>query len=87
MVAINPNNWHWVDKNCYDWSKEYFTKNLVGLKSSNEKANVEIKSLKELTGDVEVCQRKGKVISLFDLQLKLGFEGDKAKGVITKAIG
>ncbi|OUM52410.1 hypothetical protein BVG19_g1599 [[Candida] boidinii] len=78
MVVHNPNNWHWVDKNCFDWAKQYFNENLINLKFTDNvkgaKISVITKSIKELTGDVEVCQRKGKIISLFDLKLSINFE-------------
>ncbi|GME90053.1 unnamed protein product [[Candida] boidinii] len=78
MVVHNPNNWHWVDKNCFDWAKQYFNENLINLKFTDNIKDIEIsvitKSIKELTGDVEVCQRKGKIISLFDLKLSINFE-------------
>ncbi len=75
MVVNNPNNWHWVDKNCIDWSKKYFKENLVGVSATTKDQQVEITEVKSIEGDVEVCQRKGKVISLFDLKLVLSFKG------------
>lgn len=89
MVVNNPNNWHWVDKNCIDWARAYFNKNLVGSSvKTDDGRNVDVTSLSSLEGDVEVCQRKGKVISLFDLRIILTIEGvsagDKSfKGSIT----
>lgn len=77
MVLHNPNNWHWVDKNCISWSREYFNEKLIGVSAEDEKNNVKVavKTVKSIEGDVEVCQRKGKVISLFDVAVNLGFEG------------
>lgn len=75
MVVNNPNNWHWVDKNCLLWSKDYFKKHLVGLKASNDSKSAEISSVSSVEGDCEVSQRKGKVISLFDMKLVLQFSG------------
>lgn len=87
MVLHNPNNWHWVDKNCIYWSREYFSEKLVGIKAeSNDKATrAQITKLKSLEGDVDVCQRKGKVISLFDLKMELNYEGETVDA--TKAEG
>lgn len=80
MVVNNPNNWHWVDKNCIDWAKTYFNSNLIGLSAKAEDdKSVHVKSVSSLEGDVEVCQRKGKVISLFDLRIVLNIEGVSAK--------
>lgn len=87
MVVNNPNNWHWVDKNCIDWSKTYFHEKLVGLSAQETNVSVSVSTVSSVEGDVEVCQRKGKVISLFDLRIIAAIEGtanDKSfKGSIT----
>lgn len=75
MVVNNPNNWHWVDKNCIAWSKDYFTERLVGIKGENDTKQVSITGVSSVEGDCEVSQRKGKVISLFDLKLVLQYKG------------
>ncbi|KAI5961881.1 AHA1 [Candida pseudojiufengensis] len=79
MVVNNPNNWHWVDKNCLNWSKEYFQNNLVGLIGENETSSVKIVDVSSVEGDVDVSQRKGKVISLFDLKIVLSYKGSNEK--------
>lgn len=87
MVVNNPNNWHWVDKNCIDWSKTYFHDNLVGVSAAENNVSVQVAAVSSVEGDVEVCQRKGKVISLFDLRIIVAIDGkadDKDfKGSIT----
>lgn len=83
MGVQNPNNWHWVQKNCLDWSKEYFNKTLVGLKSTDNDITVSITKLNSLDGDCDVCQRKGRVITIFDMKMVLQFESETAKGTIT----
>ncbi|KAK6198525.1 activator of Hsp90 ATPase [Scheffersomyces amazonensis] len=75
MVVNNPNNWHWVDKNCIDWTREYFNEKLLELSVDSDLNQVKISKVSSVEGDVEVCQRKGKVISLFDLRLILNFKG------------
>lgn len=75
MVLHNPNNWHWVDKNCISWTREHFDKELVGLKAVEGETEVNVSKVKSVEGDVEVCQRKGKVISLFDIVVALAWEG------------
>lgn len=66
---------HWVDKNCIDWSRAYFKSHLIGVSGTSSAASAKISGVKTCDGDVDVCQRKGKVISLFDLNLVLTFEG------------
>lgn len=75
MVVNNPNNWHWVDKNCISWSKDYFNQNLIGVKGEKSNKEVSITGVSSVEGDCEVSQRKGKVISLFDLKLVLQYKG------------
>ncbi|CAI4342485.1 BAL_1a_G0010460.mRNA.1.CDS.1 [Saccharomyces cerevisiae] len=77
MVVNNPNNWHWVDKNCIEWAKEYFKQKLVGVEAGSvkDKKYAKIKSVSSIEGDCEVNQRKGKVISLFDLKITVLIEG------------
>lgn len=89
MVVNNPNNWHWVDKNCIDWTKVYFNEKLVGVKvSTADGKDAHVDSISSVEGDVEVCQRKGKVISIYDLRLVLNIAGNVSpeksfKGSIT----
>ncbi|CAI5756222.1 unnamed protein product [Candida verbasci] len=75
MVVNNPNNWHWVDKNCLAWSKTYFEDKLTNLTAKDEDSTVSISSVSSVEGDVDVSQRKGKVISLFDVKIILEFKG------------
>lgn len=75
MVVHNPNNWHWVDKNCIDWTRQYFNEKLVDISASEDGKDVFVKSISSIEGDVEVCQRKGKVISLFDLKVVFEING------------
>ncbi|ODQ81579.1 hypothetical protein BABINDRAFT_31912 [Babjeviella inositovora NRRL Y-12698] len=79
MVVNNPNNWHWVDKNCIDWTRRYFDEKLLHV-SAQGADSVAISKVSSVEGDVEVCQRKGKVISLFDIKLVLGLAGTLSDG-------
>ncbi|KAL6945178.1 hypothetical protein ACO0QE_002624 [Hanseniaspora vineae] len=89
MVVQNPNNWHWVDKNCIYWAKEYFEKKLLALDSTKQGSNIHIVKLSNFDGDCEVNQRKGKIISLYDLKMTVLYEGvdacsgEKYEGSIT----
>lgn len=76
MAVQNPNNWHWVDKNCIDWARAYFNEKLrlISVSSNDSKTSIKNLSIKQLTGDCEVCQRKGKVISLYDMSLDINYE-------------
>lgn len=79
MVVNNPNNWHWVDKNCLEWSRGYFASKTDGLSASSESGNIAISAVSSVEGDCDVSQRKGKVISLFDLKLVFALAGFTVK--------
>ena len=78
MVLHNPNNWHWVNKDVAQWARQYLETNLVGLKEEQGDTSAEIKKVASMEGDVDVSQRKGKVITLFDVKLELEWEGSAA---------
>ncbi|KAF2724814.1 Hsp90 co-chaperone AHA1 [Polychaeton citri CBS 116435] len=75
MALHNPNNWHWVNKDVSPWTKEYLSSELVGIKAEKGSVTAEISKVLDMTGDVDVSQRKGKVITLFDLRLQLEYTG------------
>ncbi|KAH3682611.1 hypothetical protein WICPIJ_006420 [Wickerhamomyces pijperi] len=91
MVVNNPNNWHWTSLNALPWTKNYFTEALIEqeVSASNDTQTVKITNIPSIEGDVEVSQRKGKVISLFDIKMALHWEGkikeveEEVKGSIT----
>jgi activator of HSP90 ATPase len=75
MVLHNPNNWHWVNKDVREWTKEYLNVHLVPLQAEKGDVSAKITKISGMDGDVDVSQRKGKVITLFDVKLDLEFEG------------
>ncbi|KAF9979207.1 hypothetical protein BGZ73_004093 [Actinomortierella ambigua] len=76
----NVNNWHWVDKNCINWAKTYFEDNLSGVSVEKNGHSVTTKKVTSVEGDVDVNQRKGKIITIFDVAISLTFEGKTASG-------
>lgn len=75
MPIHNPNNWHWVNKDVREWAKEYLEKSLVGLSAEQGDVTAKVSKVLSMDGDVDVSQRKGKVITLFDVKLQLEYEG------------
>ncbi|KAF2164632.1 hypothetical protein M409DRAFT_25028 [Zasmidium cellare ATCC 36951] len=75
MVLHNPNNWHWVNKDVSAWTQDYLNKELVGLKAEKGGVNAEVSKVLSMDGDVDVSQRKGKVITIFDVRLQLEWTG------------
>ena len=75
MVLHNPNNWHWVNKDVSAWAKEYLDKVLLSVSAEDNGASAKIEKVVSMDGDVDVSQRKGKVITLFDVKVRLEYSG------------
>lgn len=75
MVLHNPNNWHWVNKDVRPWAQNYLNKELIGLKAEKDGVSAEVSKILSMEGDVDVSQRKGKVITIFDVRVQLEFTG------------
>lgn len=78
----NPNNWHWVNKDASAWAKEYLEKNLTTISAEEDGVTAKIHKVISMDGDVDVNQRKGKVITLFDVKLQLEYEGGLPLGLV-----
>ncbi|KAF2449113.1 hypothetical protein P171DRAFT_350920 [Karstenula rhodostoma CBS 690.94] len=88
MVLHNPNNWHWVNKDVSPWAKDFLTNEVLQISAEEDGVSVKVDSLMSMDGDVDVSQRKGKVITIFDVKVKLEYkgknqEGEEASGTIT----
>ncbi len=75
MVLHNPNNWHWVNKDTSAWAREYLDRELPGLSAEQDGVSAHVDKVLSMDGDVDVSQRKGKVITLFDVKLQLEYTG------------
>jgi|TARA_R110002003_G_scaffold70_18_gene6489 activator of HSP90 ATPase len=75
MVLHNPNNWHWVNKDVAPWAKEYLGKELTQISAEQDGVTAKVDKVVSMDGDVDVSQRKGKVITIFDVRLKLEYSG------------
>lgn len=73
MAVLNPNNWHWVDKNTLPWTKDYFNQRLTNyeITSKDGKHTIKVTKVSSISGDSNVSQRKGKPICYFDLKLDM----------------
>ena len=72
----NVGNWHWTTKNCTKWAEQHLKNNLEGMEAEDEDGTtVTLASVSKVTGDVDLNQRKGRLMTLYDLQLELKWEG------------
>ncbi|CAL9732593.1 hsp90 co-chaperone Hch1p [Monosporozyma unispora] len=70
MAVLNPNNWHWVDKNTLPWTKEYFNDKFLNYEITENDSKIAITTINKINGDSNVSQRKGKPICYFDLDIE-----------------
>ncbi|KAI1258326.1 hypothetical protein MGN70_001375 [Eutypa lata] len=75
MALHNPNNWHWVSKPVGEWTQQWFGKTLTGISAEDGDVNAKITKVVSMDGDVDVNQRKGKVITIYDVKLILEYSG------------
>ncbi len=75
MVRHNPNNWHWVNKDVSEWARDYLDKTLTTTSAKEGDVSAKVSKIVSMDGDVDVSQRKGKVITLYDVKLQLEYEG------------
>jgi activator of HSP90 ATPase len=79
MVLHNPNNWHWVNKDASPWARKWFDDNLPKVEAKEGDVTAKISKVISMDGDVDVAQRKGKVITIFDVKLTLEYTGSTAE--------
>ncbi|RKO89409.1 activator of Hsp90 ATPase [Blyttiomyces helicus] len=76
----NVNNWHWVEKNCTPWAKEYLQNLLKNEAVEVAGTKVSVTDVSEVSGDVDLNQRKGKVITIYDVAVTMTWKGEDAEG-------
>lgn len=64
-----------MNKDVSAWAKNYFEETLTQISAAENGVSAKIKHVNSMEGDVDVSQRKGKVITLFDVVLKLEYDG------------
>ena len=79
--GANVNNWHWQEKDAFEWAKDRF-KDLLGditVADGGEPHHgvvLRTTGVTSLTGEAYVNRRKGKIIAGYELELKMGYVGE-----------
>ena len=75
--GVNVNNWHWQEKDAFEWSRERFA-DLLSCDICDGADGVSLKTtgVTSLTGEAYVNRRKGKIIAGYELELKMAYEGE-----------
>jgi len=87
-MALPPStaNWHWKNKNITQWGKEWIERELltVSVTGDNENEVVSISTVTDVDGDIELGQRKSKLITIFDCKVVLRWAGTASDGTEVK---
>jgi activator of HSP90 ATPase len=70
---------HWVNKDVSEWTRRHLEQTLTKINAEEGGVSVKIAKVNSMDGDVDVSQRKGKVITLFDVKLQIEYEGSWAR--------
>jgi activator of HSP90 ATPase len=75
-------NWHWKNKNVTRWSREWFERELLSISvtGTNQGEVVSISNVINVDGDVELGQRKSKLITIYDTKISLSWIGTASDG-------
>ncbi|KAJ3070047.1 hypothetical protein HDU98_006920 [Podochytrium sp. JEL0797] len=76
----NVGNWHWVEKNCIPWAKDYVTSQLTGVDLEENGFKIQTTGLTGFSGDADINQRKGKLLTVFDLAFNVDWKAQNAEG-------
>lgn len=82
-------HYHWKTKGCTPWAKNHITEATVGKSVSVGKSGqVKVDRLSSFEGDVELGNRKGKLITIYDCAITYAWsgtsdDGTEASGTIT----
>ncbi|KAG1792208.1 activator of Hsp90 ATPase [Suillus plorans] len=80
VMPSSTANWHWKNKNVTSWAKEWFERELTAIVIEGTEGNVTISSVRIEDGDVELGQRKSKLITIYDIQMKVDWRGATSDG-------
>ncbi|RDX47007.1 hypothetical protein OH76DRAFT_1406382 [Lentinus brumalis] len=80
-MAPTTANWHWKNKTVTPWAKQWFDRELTAVRVNGEGTEeVGIERVVEVDGDVELGQRKSKLITIYDCRVVLDWSGTASDG-------
>ncbi|CCM01566.1 uncharacterized protein FIBRA_03626 [Fibroporia radiculosa] len=84
-MPVSTANWHWKNKTVTPWAKTWFERELVtvSVKGSGDEV-VNISEVVGFDGDVELGQRKSKLITIYDCKVDLEWTGTASDGTEVK---
>ncbi|KZT34712.1 hypothetical protein SISSUDRAFT_1052399 [Sistotremastrum suecicum HHB10207 ss-3] len=81
-------NWHWKSKHVTPWAKSWFERELTTIIIEEGDEKVSVAQVTDVDGDVELGQRKSKLITIYDCKVVLEWvgtasDGSEVKGTLT----
>ncbi|KXN91419.1 hypothetical protein AN958_00681 [Leucoagaricus sp. SymC.cos] len=86
-MSLSPStaNWHWKNKDITRWGGEWMRHELCSISVTGVKGEVvSISAVDEVDGDIELGQRKSKLITIFDCRVSLSWTGTTSDGTEVK---
>ena len=91
--GANVHGWHWVEKDCAEWSRLFFERKFVGFDETTTTTTTKIMEKEEeassrgvrlvspvkVTGEAYLNQRKGKIIAGYELEISVEYECEGEK--------
>ncbi|AFR92439.2 chaperone activator [Cryptococcus neoformans C23] len=79
--------YHWRNKNCAPFAYDWIKQSLPGLKVDDGQQSAEISSVTSVSGDCDLGQRKGKLLTIYDLEVQASWigktkDGNEIKGTL-----
>ncbi|KAJ2799412.1 Co-chaperone [Coemansia guatemalensis] len=82
----NVGNWHWKEKNCIAWANDYIKKKLTGIEAKGDGINAKVTSVNSVNGDVDLNIRKGRLLAIYEVEVKVSWEASKGDEKLTGEI-
>lgn len=74
-------NWHWKTKYVTPWGRTWFQQELTQLRvTGKDLEEASITKVTEVEGDIELGQRKSKLITIYDCRVSLDWSGTASDG-------
>ncbi|KAJ2806910.1 Co-chaperone [Coemansia helicoidea] len=82
----NVGNWHWKERNCLEWAKTYLNEQLVGVEAAADGITAKVVTVDAVTGDADLNIRKGRLLAIYDLEVKLAWKASRGDDEIAGQI-
>ncbi len=82
----NVNAWHWEERDCSKWCRERLDQRILTIDVSEGDRALKVTKVSKMDGEVNWYNRKGKLFTLYDLNLTLDFSGKRGDDALTGSV-